>query len=185
MPVHEDHDFEQQMGSAITVIPRKCPFYFHTGGLCLVASSGGFRPVDDHVRFICRGIRYRDECERYRDRGAFGLLPIEQRAFRRVVKHLTGAFTGGPVKADAQFETVDLGLGGLRLISRTARKSGDCAEIVLLPEGAHPINARACVRWAAPQSSGRGVEMGLSFEPPLRGPQFDAFQALLWTDESA
>jgi hypothetical protein len=184
MPVFESHDSEQQKGGVMTVFPQKCPFYLRSAGLCLVSSSGGFRPADNHVQLLCKSLRYRDGCDRYLNRGRYDVPPIEQRVFRRVSRRVAGAFTGGSSDCDPRFQTVDLGLGGLRLTSRMAKVVGECTDIVLFPEVVPPINARVCLRWVAPRTSEAEAVTGFSFEPPLHGLQFSAFQALLWTDGS-
>ena len=140
-----------------------CPFF--ADDICLVPDNGMYIPLSIHKEQYC--VAQYSECVRYKKHK---LLRHDEkkdrRKYSRVRKIVPCATRGAPDQPDSF--TVDMSLGGMRIMVSEQFVQGECYDFWLFEEGKGPaMEVSGCVRWTRPSFLEGWYEVGLAFTPSV------------------
>ncbi|OCC15761.1 hypothetical protein DBT_0686 [Dissulfuribacter thermophilus] len=140
-----------------------CPFF--ADDICLIPDSGMYIPLTIHKDFYCLG-RY-SECVRYKQYENSGReKEDDRRKYNRIRKIIPCATQTAPDQPNSF--TIDMSLGGMRIMLAEPLKQGECYDFWLYGENRRPLmDITACVRWTKPSFLDGWYEAGLAFTPSV------------------
>ncbi len=140
-----------------------CPFF--SDDICLIPDNGMYIPLSIHKEHYCMA-RY-TECVRYKQYQLSGRSEQEdRRKYTRTRKIVPCATQTSPEHPNCF--TVDVSLGGMRVMVADSFIEGECYDFWLFGEDKKsPMNVTACVRWTRPSFLEGWYEVGLAFTPSV------------------
>ena len=139
-----------------------CPFF--ADDICLIPDNGMYIPLSIHKEHYCMA-RY-TECVRYKQYQLSGRNEQEdRRKYTRTRKIIPCATQMAPDHPNSF--TVDLSLGGMRVMVPGRFIEGECYDFWLYDNRKSAMNVTACVRWTKPSFLAGWYEVGLAFTPSV------------------
>ena len=139
-----------------------CPYF--SDDVCLIPDNGMYIPLSLHRENYC--LAYYAQCVRYKKHANpfSSNREDERRKFTRIRKIFPCAGARNPAEPDSF--TLDMSLGGMRLMTGKRLTEGECYDFWLYgPDKKQLMDVSACVQWTKPSFINGWYETGMAFMP--------------------